>query len=262
LAVIRTRRAFLRVVLKVTIRSLDLDVMARNFYFGADATMVSGSALFSAMINADASAFGLSDAQALAYGEIDAALQSAYQAWTNPSTRTPIARAHKDAIMKSMQRMASDLSAIIHATPTVTDAQLTSLGLLPRPRRKRRNVPDIPPRVQVISVRGRVVKIRVCDRHSVSGRSKPFGARGANVFSYVGEESPADPHAYHYECFASRTTTQITFPDKVPSGATVWLSARWLSARGETSIASAPISFTLTGGAISAAAPKALRAAA
>jgi hypothetical protein len=106
------------------------------------------------------------------------------------------------------------------------------------------------------------VKIRVCDKDSVSPRSKPLAAVGSHIFSYVGEESPADPRAYHYECVASRTTTQITFPNNVPSGATVWLSARWVSARGETSIASVPISFTLQGGAISAGKPDALRAAA
>jgi hypothetical protein len=116
--------------------------------------------------------------------------------------------------------------------------------------------------VRVLSVIGRVVNIRVCDKDSSSGRSKPFGARAAQIFSYVGEESPADDREYRYECFASRTTTQITFPDHVPSGATVWLSARWLSARGETSMASAPLSFTLQGGPIGAAAPDPIRAAA
>src|SRR5438128_12292359 len=98
--------------------------MARNFYFGADATMASGSASFSALINADAPAFGLTSAQALAYGEIDAALQSAVQAATSPSTRSPVAVANKNALMKSMQRSAKLLSNIIRAKPGVTDAQL------------------------------------------------------------------------------------------------------------------------------------------
>ena len=257
-----TGRGILRIVVKTLIAPLDHYFMARNFYFGADATMVSGSALFSAMINADASAFGLSNEQALAYGEIDEALQSAYLAAITPVTRSPVAVARKNTCMKLMQRMASNLSGIIHSIEAVTDAQLISLGLLPRAKRRRRNVPDAPPRVQVISVRGRVVKIRVCDKDSVSGRSKPFGARYSDIFSYVGEKSPVDPRAYHYECIATRTTTQITFPNDVPNGATVWLSARWVSARGETSIASVPISFALTGGAISATAPNALRVAA
>jgi hypothetical protein len=236
--------------------------MARNFYFGADATMASGSALFSALINADAAAFGLTTAQALLYGEIDAALQSAYQTAMTPLTRTPVAVAEKNALVKSMQRSAKNLSDIIRAKPAVTDAQLISLGLLPRPRRTRRNAPDNPPMVRVVSVIGRVVNIRVCDKDSSSGRSKALGARGAEIFSYVGEESPTDPRAYHFECFASRTTAQVTFPNSVPSGATVWVSARWVSARGETSMASTPISFTLQGGRISARASDLLRAAA
>lgn len=236
--------------------------MARNFYFGADAAMVSGSRVFSAAINADWAALGLTEEQALSYREIDAQLQAAYQAAITPSTRTAVAIARKDNCMKVMQRMAGMFSAIIRGQPGVDDSQLIALGLLPRSGRTRRRVPQDPPRVQVISVRGRVVKIRVCDKDSVSRRSKPFAAVGSHIFSYVGEESPDDPRAYHYECVASRTTTQITFPNNVPSGATVWLSARWVSARGETSIASVPISFTLQGGAISAAAPHALRAAA
>ena len=235
--------------------------MARNFYFGADASMARGSAAFSAMINADASAFGLTDEQALEYGEIDAALQSAVQAATTPATRTRVAVANKNAAMKSMQRRAKNLADTIRAT-AVTDAQLISLGLLPRPRRTRRNAPDAPPMVRVISVIGRVGNLRVGDKDSPAGRRKPFGARGSQIYSYVGEESPADERAYHYECFSSRTTAQLTFPDDVPSGATVWLSARWVSARGETSIASAPISFTLQGGAIGAVASGVLRAAA
>ncbi len=234
--------------------------MARNFYFGKDATMASGSASFSALINADPSAFGLSDAQALAYGQIDAALQIAYHAAITPSTRSPVAIAGKNVAMKAMQRMASNLSGLIHSMGTATDAQLISLGLLPRPKRTRRKVPDAPPMVRVISVTGRVVKIRVCDKDSSTGRSKPFGARLSQIFSYVGEEPPADSRAYHFEGFSSRTTTQITFPNEVASGATVWLSASWMSARGESSIASVPIRFTLTGGPIVAAAVDVLRA--
>jgi hypothetical protein len=40
----------------------------------------------------------------------------------------------------------------------------------------------------------------------------------------------------------------------VPSGATVWLSASWVNARGQASVGSTPISFTLQGGAVPAAA--------
>src|SRR4051812_26831724 len=121
--------------------------MPRNFYFGADATMVSGSAVFSAIINADAPVLGLTEQQALGFREIDLQLQAAYQTAIQPSTRMRVAVAHKDACMKAMQRRARFLSDMIRGQPTVTDAQLISLGLLPRSRRTRRQVPQAPPRV-------------------------------------------------------------------------------------------------------------------
>ncbi len=50
--------------------------------------------------------------------------------------------------------------------------------------------------------------------------------------SFVGADAPTDPRVYHYEGMATRSTTQVLFPDTVASGATVWLSAQWVSARG------------------------------
>ena len=85
-------------------------------------------------------------------------------------------------------------------------------------------------------------------------RGKPFGAAAANLYSYVGPAAPTDPRQYHFEKSTTRTKTQILFPNSVASGATVWLSACWVSARGETGRASRPISFTIQGGGIRAAA--------
>ena len=45
----------------------------------------------------------------------------------------------------------------------------------------------------------------------------------------------------------TRTGTEILFPNNVASGATVWVSACWVSPRGEIGIASTPISFTIQG---------------
>ncbi len=75
-----------------------------------------------------------------------------------------------------------------------------------------------------------------------------------NIYTFVGPEAPTDPRQYHFEGPTTRPTTQIIFPNTVPSGATVWVSAQWVSARGQLSIGSVPISFALQGGAIPAAA--------
>jgi hypothetical protein len=52
----------------------------------------------------------------------------------------------------------------------------------------------------------------------------------------------------------TRAIARLLFPDTVASGATVWLSANWVSARGRTGPACAPVRFTIQGGALPAAA--------
>ena len=75
------------------------------------------------------------------------------------------------------------------------------------------------------------------------------GAKGVNLYSYVGATPPDDSRDYRFEGMSTRTITQVLFPDSVASGALVWLSARWVSGRGQLGPASTPVSFTLQGGA-------------
>ena len=130
---------------------------------------------------------------------------------------------------------------------------LLALRMNPRVVRVPRGVPGSAPVVEVISCNGRLANIRVHDATSES-RGLPFGATSASIYSYVGPTPPADPREYHYEGALTRAKGQIIFPDTVPSGSTIWLSAQWVSARGQRSPGSVPISFTLQGGALPAAA--------
>ena len=227
--------------------------MPRNFYFGKDADIVAGSANFASLIATGFASYGLTTGQATSFGTLNTALQSAYTAAVNPPTRGPVSIEAKNLAIKNMRASAILLSKIIYATATVTDTQLVGLGLLPRSGRAPIPVPAIPPTVEVISVMGRVVKIRVHDLET-ERRGLPFGASGANIYSFVGADAPTDPRAYHFEGMTTRAVNNIIFPDSVASGATVWLSAQWVSNRGQVSVGSTPISFTIQGGAIPAAA--------
>jgi hypothetical protein len=114
-------------------------------------------------------------------------------------------------------------------------------------------VPAIPPTVEVLSVMGRVVKVRVSDPDS-ERRGLPFGATACNLFTFVGPTAPTDPDQYQFQGATTRATADIIFPNAVPSGSTVWISGSWVSARGQRSMGSTPISFTLQGGPVPAAA--------
>jgi len=225
----------------------------RNFYFGPDADIVAGSALFASTISASPGSFGLSIEQAESFDALNAVLQSAFAAATTPLTRTSVAVQSKNLAIANMRAKAILLSKIIYATETVSDGQLLSLGLLPRPTRQPRAVPSNEPTVHILSVIGRWVKLRVREAGS-SRRGLPFGAVGCNLYTFVGPETPTDPRAYHFEKMTTRAITDIVFPNDVASGATVWVSAAWVNKRGKTSTGSAPTSLTLQGGPVTVAA--------
>lgn len=227
--------------------------MSRNFYFGKAANIVNGSANFGTLISATPTAYGLTAGQATAFAALNTALQSAYATAIEPTTRSPVAIQAKNLAIRNMRNSAKLLAKIAYATSTVTDAQLVALGLLPRTSPSPRPIPTEAPILEVVSVSGRLVTIRIHDAASESRRKAP-GAVGANIFSYVGAAAPADPGAYRYEGMATRSTMELLFPNSVASGATVWLSAQWITARGQTSVGSSPMSFTLQGGAVVAAA--------
>jgi len=112
--------------------------------------------------------------------------------------------------------------------------------------------PATAPIVEVGTVCGRLVIIRL---HSADSerRGMEAGAKGCNLYSFVGPAAPTDPCDpcdYHFEEMATRTIAQILFPDSVASGVTTWLSARWVTAHGAYCPASEPVRFTLQGGAV------------
>ena len=228
--------------------------MGRNFYYGSDARVVAGSANFAALIGAAAESFGLAPELAAQYQALDAVLQDAYRAAVTPETRTRVAVREKDDALRNVQRRASVLAAIVTRAAGVSDGQLVSLGLQPRrPRRAIAGPPATVPTVEVANVVGRIVRLRIHAR-TTEGTRLAAGAVAAHVWSYVGEEPPDDPRRYRPEAYVPRGTCEIVFPDDVPSGATAWLSAAWVSRRGKHGAACPPVRVTVQGGPVLAAA--------
>jgi hypothetical protein len=223
--------------------------MARNFYHGSDARVVAGSANFAALVGASPESFGIPVALAAEYQALDAELQQKYRLAVTPETRTSVVIHAKDDLMRTVQRRASTMAAIATRTLAVTDAQLVSLGLQPRKNRTRRPRPSTIPTLEVLRVIGRRVKIRIHAR-TAEGTRLAWGAFAAEVYSYVGSEPPTEPGQYTFEALAPRETLEIVFPDDAPSGATAWISAAWISRRGERGRACQPVRVTIIGGAV------------
>jgi hypothetical protein len=227
--------------------------MPRNFYYGKDAEIVAGSANFSTLISADPATYGLTAAQATAFAALNDALQDAYTLAINPSTRTPVSVEASRIAIQNMRVSAINLAKIAYSTPTVTDAQLVALGLLPRPSRTPVPPPAMAPVIDVVSVSGNTVKLRLHDDTNPTRRGKPAGVDGASVFSFVGATAPTEEAEWTFEGVTSKTSVEIVFPAGTAPGAKVWFTAFWFNERKQNGPAATPVGINIPGNAAMAA---------
>lgn len=211
--------------------------------------LVTWSGNFATLITATPTAFGLVAGDATAFNTVNTAWVNAYNAARSDTTRTPSAIATKNAAKKAMIAEARLLARKVQATPTVTAAQKLDLGLNPR------DVvptpvppPSTSPNVDVVSVVGRVVKLKLHDSTSGSRRGRPVGAIGAAVFSYVGTTAPTEQSQWHFEGNTRLTTVDVVLPDSVAGGAQVFFCAFWYNRRSESGPPCAAVTTYLQGG--------------
>jgi hypothetical protein len=219
-----------------------------DFLPAKDADLLAWSSNFSAKITATPTAYGLTAAQATAYGSLHTAFSTALATASNPATRTRGTIAAKDAARDPLKANARDLARIINAFPSITNQQRIDLGLNPRSGTiTPTNPPDETPVMEVVSAIGRMLKIKLRAQDS-SRRGKPDGVDGATVFSFVGSAPPADISLWKFEGSTTRTVFDLEFPASVPAGSQVWLCAFWFSPRAQSGPACTPISAYLAGG--------------
>ena len=101
----------------------------KNFFDGTDAEIASGTQVFSGVINTDFALYGLTNAQATSYSILSGQYFAAWQAATNPATRTHGTVAAKNAAKIALKAAAKDLASIINGTPTVTDQMKIDVNL-------------------------------------------------------------------------------------------------------------------------------------
>jgi hypothetical protein len=231
-------------------KDLEGGFMSTPFPPNREADLVTWTQNFSTLISATPAVFGISVPAATAYATVSGNFVTAYNVANTENTRTRVTVAQKNAAKATMIASARSLIRTIQGTASVTPAQKIELAINPRdivpspiP------APANPPLLQIVSAIGRTVRIRLKDSVSTDRRGRPPGVAGATVFSFVGATAPSDPSEYHYEGNTSLTVVDVQFPDDVPSGAQVWLTAFWRNARGNSGPACTPAGTNLPGGA-------------
>jgi hypothetical protein len=201
--------------------------MRTSFLPATDPGLLDWGRNFRDRIEPDPERFGISEAQAAAFAAVYVAFAAAYQTVRDPSTRTTVTVAQKNAKRETLKAEARLLAKVVDGS-SVTDAQRIELGLNVRKKATAKPVPDAPPRFRVNSVRGRMVSISLFDK-TVPRRGRPPAVHGAMVFSYIGDVPPEDPSLWRFTVATTKTELDVEFPLSVQPGAKVWLTACWLN---------------------------------
>ena len=216
-----------------------------------DSLLVPFSTNFNDRIVATPLVFQLSVPQAAAYTALHDPYVAAYNAMMAAradGTRSQSLTATKESTKLGLLNYARQLYTFVQSNNSVTQANKILLGIhlkvIPAPIPR----PGVQPAVDVIKVSGRTVSLNIHDSASSTKRGKPTFTQAAWVYSFVGENYPADPLAWTFEGATTRPRFDILFPSTVAGGAQVWVCAAWINAKQEAGPTSVPITTNLPGG--------------
>ncbi len=219
----------------------------------SDTGLLAWSLNFSTLITATPTAYGLTAAQATAYATVHSTFATALAA-CDPNSRNKSAVATKNTARTNLKTQARALASIINGTLTVTLAQKIALGIPPRATPSPVPAPSSSPALEVGTVTGWTVKLKLHDSASGSKRGKPAGVSGASVFSFVGATPPNDMGSWTFQGNTGKTVVDVVFDNSTAPGTKVWFTAFWFNGRKQSGPACAPVSTNLQGGSVSMAA--------
>lgn len=193
--------------------------MGRSFYFGTAAQLYTGSQTFSDLINASATTYGLTTAQATAYKALNDDYAAKYRLSEAPETRTRgTIQARNDSTVLLTQK-AAELAKIVDATPTVTNQQKIDLGLSVRATPTPKPPPGTPShfRVELLGDGSVQVTWRANNPTGMTGVTyqiwRRFGSAGEFAFAgasgekrYVDSTIPAGTPQVQYQVRGIRPT--------------------------------------------------------
>ncbi len=226
--------------------------MAESYLPTREAELLAWANNFATLIKSTPSAYGLTEPQAAAFETLNVAFANAYAVSKGPD-RGPEATETKKQAKFAMIADARKLVRIIQSYPGTTNElriglQITVPDVEPTPV----PVPPTAPLVQIVSVLGRTVRIKLKSA-TEDRRGLPVGVDGATVMGFVGETAPDDPMEWSLMTNTARTTVDVDFPLTVPAGSKVWLSAFWFNERKQSGPTAAAQHTYIAGGMAAAA---------
>lgn len=226
--------------------------MGRSYLPTTDDGLLSFASNFSALLLANHKQYDISESLANQYAAMFEDYRTNLATARAPETRGDATILAKDIAKKALIAQTRLIGRTIGNNMKITDTQRQALGLTIRKTQPTPiPPPSVAPGIDLVSVAGRTVTVRMHDSASIGKRKRPAGTVGAWVYTHVGPEYPSDPAAWTFEGATSRNEMSINFPDSVPAGSQVWIRAAWVGTRQEIGPLSVPITTHLQyGGAV------------
>ena len=234
--------------------------MGQNYLPTTDADLLAWSGHFNSLINATATAYGLTAAQAAAYTAAQQAYADAYQSAYEPTTRTSPVIERKNLARDELRQMSRAYVRIIQACPLVTDEQRRALKITVPKTPTPNGVPTVAPAVDLLGMNGYTMSVGIHDSDPSNKRGRPAGTAAAWVYTFVGETYPSDPSLWAFQGGTNKSTFDIIFPNTVPAGSQVWVCAAWINTHQQAGPVCRPVSTNIQGGGVTAPSPMKLAA--
>lgn len=206
--------------------------MPRDFYPRREADIVSWTGALLDGIAKDPEGVGLTPARVERYRAVQARFAELYQRAGSGTTRTPVVIEQKREAARELEAETRLVARLVRAQPELPVARLAGLGLPVRQSGTTVHRPTEAPEVKVESMRGHRMHVQLSE--SPTGRrARP--ARVANAAIYVCARGDEPDHRtdWRYVMSTSKTTATVDFPPDLQPGTRVWVTARWVNAKGQ-----------------------------
>jgi hypothetical protein len=197
---------------------------------------------FRTLIGADPAMYGVTVDQSTQLLQLQQAYAMAYQEAIEPSTRTKGKILAKNDARDALKTFVRFLAKVVEGQPTVTNEQKVDLGLNVRKNPTPVPPPPFAPDIDILSLVGRRLTLRLHNSQTVGHRRKPAGVKGATLFSYVGEAPPVRVDDWKFEGSTTKTVVTVDFAADLEPGTKVWVTCFWFNGRSESGPAATPMS--------------------
>ena len=220
--------------------------MAAPYIPPKEADLALWSQNFADLIDAAPSTYGLAPSDAAAIVAANDPWQASYLLATNPTTRTEVTVAQKNADRIAAVIVFRTYASQIRLNPGVSNSDKLALGLnLPNNAPSPIPPPPTFPILAIASAGPGMHEIRFADSASPSSRRKAANAVQMQLFRGVAPAAIPDPANTTFYAAVTKQPFASVFTDPAEAGDVATYFARWVTRTGELGPWSAAVSMTV-----------------